>query len=69
MERRKLYESLSHRGQFDALTGLYKRASLYDGLSAALIDARSGQTVLAVFYIDLNGFKKSTTRLVMIPVI
>ena len=57
IERRGLYETLSFRAQYDALTGLLNRASLYEKLSQELASAKRNDTMLAVLYIDLNGFK------------
>jgi diguanylate cyclase (GGDEF)-like protein len=58
VERRDLYDSLSFRAQFDALTGLHNRASLYEKLGQALVAAKRNRTMLAVLYMDLNGFKE-----------
>lgn len=57
IEKRGLYESLSFRAQYDALTGLHNRASLYERLGQELASAKREQTLIAVLYLDLNGFK------------
>ena len=58
LERRSLFEKLSFRAQFDALTGLYNRATLYEKLGAELAFAQRDGIMVAVLYMDLNGFKK-----------
>ena len=55
VERRGLYKQLSFRAQYDSLTSLLNRASLYERLGV-LIRAR-GSNPLAVIYADLDSFK------------
>ncbi len=55
VERRGLYKQLSFRAQYDSLTSLLNRASLYERLGG-LIRAR-GSSSLAVIYADLDSFK------------
>ena len=55
VERRGLYKQLSFRAQYDSLTGLLNRASLYERLGS-LIRAR-GSSSFAVIYADLDSFK------------
>ncbi len=58
IERRGLYDQLSFRAQYDSLTKLLNRASLYDRAGAQILRARSGGTSLAVLYLDLDHFKE-----------
>jgi diguanylate cyclase (GGDEF)-like protein len=55
VERRGLYKQLSFKAQYDSLTSLLNRASLYERL-AGLIRTR-GPSSLAVIYADLDSFK------------
>lgn len=55
VERRGLYKQLSFKAQYDSLTSLLNRASLYERLGG-LIRAR-GSSSLAVIYADLDSFK------------
>jgi diguanylate cyclase (GGDEF)-like protein len=55
VERRGLYKQLSFRAQYDSLTSLLNRASLYERLGS-LIRAR-GSNSFAVIYADLDSFK------------
>ncbi|MGA8707356.1 MAG: diguanylate cyclase [Steroidobacteraceae bacterium] len=55
VERRGLYKQLSFRAQYDSLTSLLNRASLYERLGG-LIRTR-GPNSLAVIYADLDSFK------------
>jgi diguanylate cyclase (GGDEF)-like protein len=55
VERRGLYKQLSFRAQYDSLTSLLNRASLYERLGG-LIRAR-GSSSFAVIYADLDSFK------------
>ena len=57
IERRGFYETLSFRARYDALTGLHNRASLYERLGQELAFARNNGTMVAVLYMDLDGFK------------
>ncbi len=54
VERRCLYKRLAFRAQYDSLTGLLNRASLYEHLGHLLT---SGSSV-ALIYLDLDGFKE-----------
>jgi diguanylate cyclase (GGDEF)-like protein len=55
VERRGLYKQLSFRAQYDSLTNLLNRASLYERLGG-LVRAR-GASSFAVIYADLDSFK------------
>jgi len=54
--RRLLQDELSHRATHDELTGLPNRSALMERLEAGL-QRLDGQHLLAVLFIDLDGFK------------
>lgn len=56
-ERKTHEEQLEHVAHFDALTGLPNRALLVDRLHQALALALRRKTMLAVAFLDLDGFK------------
>ncbi len=49
---------LEHMAHYDALTGLPNRVLLADRLHQAMIEAYRQKQLLAVAYLDLDGFKK-----------
>jgi diguanylate cyclase (GGDEF)-like protein len=55
VERRGLYKQLSFRAEYDSLTNLLNRASLYERVERLL---RSDGSSLALIYLDLDGFKE-----------
>lgn len=55
VERRSLYKRLAFRAQYDSLTGLLNRASLYEQVAHLL---RADGSSLALIYLDLDGFKE-----------
>jgi diguanylate cyclase (GGDEF)-like protein len=58
VERRGLYEQLSHRAQYDSLTALLNRAALYDRVDS-WTRANAGKPIpMALVYLDLDGFKQ-----------
>jgi diguanylate cyclase (GGDEF)-like protein len=57
VERRGLYKQLSFRAQYDSLTNLLNRASLYERL-AGLIRSTGPTNSLAIIYLDLDSFKE-----------
>ena len=56
-EREAHQQQLEHIAHFDALTGLPNRVLLADRLHQALAQTQRHNKVLAVTYIDLDGFK------------
>ncbi|HET9656879.1 MAG TPA: EAL domain-containing protein [Kineosporiaceae bacterium] len=54
--RRRLEDELTHRATHDELTGLPNRAALMERLQAS-VRRLDGQTMLAVLFCDLDGFK------------
>lgn len=63
VERRSLYEQLSFRAQYDALTSLLNRASLYERLDAQIARCTREGSSMAVIYLDLDYFKEINDRL------
>ncbi len=57
VERRGLYKQLSFRAQYDSLTHLLNRASLYERLDG-LLSGGGGTNTLGVIYLDLDSFKE-----------
>jgi len=57
VERRGLYKQLSFRAQYDSLTNLLNRASLYERLAGLIRGAGPGNA-LAIIYLDLDSFKE-----------
>ena len=62
VERRGLYEQLSFRAQYDSLTALLNRASLYERLDAEIARRTREGSSLAVVYLDLDIFKEINDR-------
>lgn len=58
VERRGLYEQLSFRAQYDSLTTLLNRASLYDRVDAHIRKTHPDRAAMAVLYLDLDRFKE-----------
>ena len=56
---------MSHLAQHDLLTGLPNRLLLNDRLTEAIALARRRRKPVAVCYLDVDGFKRSTTRWAM----
>ena len=56
-ERKKAEERISHLAHHDILTGLQNRFSLEDRLEQALSFANRDQSMVALFFIDLDRFK------------
>jgi diguanylate cyclase (GGDEF)-like protein len=57
------FHALTHRTQYDALTGLPNRILLAEWLSASISRAERERTPLAVVVVDLNGFKNINENL------
>lgn len=55
-------KQLEHIAHYDALTGIPNRLLLADRLRQALAHTRRSQTILAVGYLDLDGFKAINDR-------
>lgn len=58
VERRGLYEQLSFRAQYDSLTNLLNRASLYERVDAQIRKSGSERCAMAALYLDLDMFKE-----------
>ena len=61
-QRRETRQLRAH-AETDALTGLLNRAGLLDRLGRALARSADQQTLLAVYYLDLDGFKGINDRM------
>jgi diguanylate cyclase (GGDEF)-like protein len=62
VERRGLYEQLSFRAQYDPLTTLLNRASLYDRADAQIRNTSAERSAMAVLYLDVDDFKEINDR-------
>jgi diguanylate cyclase (GGDEF)-like protein len=62
VERRGLYEQLSFRAQYDSLTTLLNRASLYERMDAEIARGIREGGSMAVVYLDLDQFKEINDR-------
>jgi diguanylate cyclase (GGDEF)-like protein/PAS domain S-box-containing protein len=51
-------QQLEHIAHYDALTGLPNRVLLADRLRQAIVQARRRETLMALVYLDLDGFKE-----------
>ncbi|MGE0878229.1 MAG: putative bifunctional diguanylate cyclase/phosphodiesterase [Acidimicrobiia bacterium] len=58
-ERDELESELSHQATHDGLTGLLNRKAMIEYLDAALARAARHGSLLAVFFIDLDHFKRA----------
>jgi diguanylate cyclase (GGDEF)-like protein/PAS domain S-box-containing protein len=56
-ERRRTEERIRYLAQHDALTGLPNRVLFRDRIGQAIVQARRHQQLLAVLFLDLDGFK------------
>jgi diguanylate cyclase (GGDEF)-like protein len=54
----RLADELEHRAAHDGLTGLPNRGVLFDRLEHAIVSAARTRTVVAVLFIDIDGFKE-----------
>lgn len=57
--RKVTEERIVHLAHHDPLTGLLNRSMLRDRIGQAIAQARRSRTSAAVFFIDLDGFKKA----------
>ena len=55
--RKRAEEKLAHMANYDALTGLPNRRLFHKILSRLLLEAETSGQLLAVLYMDLDGFK------------
>ncbi|EMP54863.1 diguanylate cyclase (GGDEF domain) with PAS/PAC sensor [Marinobacter santoriniensis NKSG1] len=58
VERKRVEEDLRFLAHHDSLTGLTNRSLFYDRLETALRAARRSGEILALLYLDLDGFKQ-----------
>lgn len=58
VEHAALADRLSYQAQYDALTGLPNRALFQDRLRQAIDAARNNNQIVAVLFMDLDGFKR-----------
>lgn len=56
--RKRAEEKLAHMANYDALTGLPNRRLFHKILSRLLLEAETSGHLLAVLYMDLDGFKE-----------
>jgi diguanylate cyclase (GGDEF)-like protein len=61
-ERKVAEEQIAHQAQHDPLTGLPNRRLLDDRLKQAIALARRQKHLVAVLYLDLDGFKEVNDR-------
>ncbi len=57
-ERKALENTIRHQSLHDPLTGLPNRRAFSESLVLALRKAKAARTLLAVMFLDLDGFKK-----------
>jgi len=57
LKRQLAEDEIEHMAHFDLLTGLPNRPLLYDRMGIALKNAQRNKQLLAVFFLDLDGFK------------
>ncbi len=58
VERRGLYEQLSFRAQYDSLTTLLNRVSLYERLDTCIRANAADRSPITLIYVDLDSFKQ-----------
>jgi diguanylate cyclase (GGDEF)-like protein len=63
IERGRAELLLAHQALHDALTGLPNRMLLLDRLTYALAQSERGDSSVAIFFLDLDGFKAVNDRL------
>lgn len=57
-ERKKEEARMTHMALHDVLTGLPNRALLHDRINEAIVHAQANQRMIAVLFMDLDGFKQ-----------
>lgn len=57
IERKSLLEQLQYLAHYDVMTGLANRKLFYDRLKRDIVGARRSKKLLALIFLDLNGFK------------
>ncbi len=60
--RKKMEQELRHRAYYDILTSLPNRLLLSDRLQQALANSKRHGTMIAIVYLDLDGFKEVNDR-------
>lgn len=56
-QKKREEQRLIHLARMDHLTGLMNRAAFYERLDEAIVRAGEGNSLLAVFYLDIDRFK------------
>lgn len=56
-QQKSYEEMLKHQATYDAMTNLPNRITGYTKLEQAILSAKNSQSMLAVLFIDLDGFK------------
>ncbi len=62
-ERKQSEARLQYQANYDRLTGLANRAMFHSQLQNVIVQAKQSEEQLAVFYIDLDGFKQVNDQL------
>jgi len=57
LENGRLVDHITHQARHDRLTGLANRLAFGERLAAATESARESENPIALFYVDLDGFK------------
>lgn len=63
MERERIQDELQHKATHDSLTGLANRALFYEQLNLVIEQAKRRSYKVAIFYLDLDGFKSVNDEL------
>ncbi|WP_419419186.1 EAL domain-containing protein [Legionella sp. D16C41] len=58
IKRKRAQNELLYLARHDVLTGLGNRVSLENNLNQAILNAQTEQTILSLFYLDLDNFKR-----------
>ena len=61
-ERKRAEKKIAHLAHYDYLTDLPNRALLLDVLNHSIALAKRNKNKVAVLFLDLDGFKRSTIR-------